>query len=197
MKNKSLEDESLVLREHEWKKILSLESVEDIRVIVLGAKQRRDDVKKSCKEKKQLAVEKAKKNSKLRLQGKAEEFRADLIKNQTLSEKKFKLILKELNIKYEFQKIFYTEKSFYIADFYLNDYNIVIEIDGGYHNTVEQKEKDSKRTKALIKEIDGLYRVKNEAVENIELTKRLIKEFLLKDKKKKLEDRINRTFKKH
>lgn len=197
MKNKSLEDESLVLREHEWKKILSLESVEDIRVIVLGAKQRRDDVKKSRKEKKQLAVEKAKKNSKLRLQGKAEEFRADLIKNQTLSEKKFKLILKELNIKYEFQKIFYTEKSFYIADFYLNDYNIVIEIDGGYHNTVEQKEKDSKRTKALIKEIDGLYRVKNEAVENIELTKRLIKEFLLKDKKKKLEDRINRTFKKH
>lgn len=197
MKNKSLEDESLVLREHEWKKILSLESVEDIRVIVLGAKQRRDDVKKSRKEKKQLAVEKAKKNSKLRLQGKAEEFRADLIKNQTLSEKKFKLILKELNIKYEFQKIFYTEKSFYIADFYLNDYNIVIEIDGGYHNTVEQKEKDSKRTKALIKEIDGLYRVKNEAVENIELTKRLIKEFLLKDKKKKLEDKINRTFKKH
>lgn len=197
MKNKSLEDESLVLREHEWKKILSLESVEDIRVIVLGAKQRRDDVKKSRKEKKQLAVEKAKKNSKLRLQGKAEEFRADLVKNQTLSEKKFKLILKELNIKYEFQKIFYTEKSFYIADFYLNDYNIVIEIDGGYHNTVEQKEKDSKRTKALIKEIDGLYRVKNEAVENIELTKRLIKEFLLKDKKKKLEDRINRTFKKH
>lgn len=197
MKNKSLEDESLVLREHEWKKILSLESVEDIRVIVLGAKQRRDDVKKSRKEKKQIAVEKAKKNSKLRLQGKAEEFRADLIKNQTLSEKKFKLILKELNIKYEFQKIFYTEKSFYIADFYLNDYNIVIEIDGGYHNTVEQKEKDSKRTKALIKEIDGLYRVKNEAVENIELTKRLIKEFLLKDKKKKLEDRINRTFKKH
>ena len=197
MKNKSLEDESLVLREHEWKKILSLESVEDIRVIVLGAKQRRDDVKKSRKEKKQLAVEKAKKNSKLRLQGKAEEFRADLIKNQTLSEKKFKLILKELNIKYEFQKIFYTEKSFYIADFYLNDYNIVIEIDGGYHNTVEQKEKDSKRTKALIKEIDGLYRVKNEAVENIELTKRLIKGFLLKDKKKKLEDRINRTFKKH
>lgn len=197
MKNKSLEDESLVLREHEWKKILSLESVEDIRVIVLGAKQRRDDVKKSRKEKKQIAVEKAKKNSKLRLQGKAEEFRADLVKNQTLSEKKFKLILKELNIKYEFQKIFYTEKSFYIADFYLNDYNIVIEIDGGYHNTVEQKEKDSKRTKALIKEIDGLYRVKNEAVENIELTKRLIKEFLLKDKKKKLEDRINRTFKKH
>ena len=197
MKNKSLEDESLVLREHEWKKILSLESVEDIRVIVLGARQRRDDVKKSRKEKKQLAVEKAKKNSKLRLQGKAEEFRADLIKNQTLSEKKFKLILKELNIKYEFQKIFYTEKSFYIADFYLNDYNIVIEIDGGYHNTVEQKEKDSKRTKALIKEIDGLYRVKNEAVENIELTKRLIKEFLLKDKKKKLEDRVNRTFKKH
>lgn len=197
MKNKSLEDESLVLREYEWKKILSLESVEDIRVIVLGAKQRRDDVKKSRKEKKQLAVEKAKKNSKLRLQGKAEEFRADLIKNQTLSEKKFKLILKELNIKYEFQKIFYTEKSFYIADFYLNDYNIVIEIDGGYHNTVEQKEKDSKRTKALIKEIDGLYRVKNEAVENIELTKRLIKGFLLKDKKKKLEDRINRTFKRH
>ncbi len=46
---------------------------------------------------------------------------------------------------------------FYILDFYCHKKHLSIEIDGGYHNHLEQKEKDKKRTEYLnsvgIKEI--------------------------------------------
>lgn len=37
----------------------------------------------------------------------------------------------------------------YIADFYCHEKNIVIEIDGGYHNEEEQKQLDEARTEAI------------------------------------------------
>ena len=196
MKSKQTEDELLVLKVNEWNRILSEDSIEIIRSIIKGAKQRRDDDRKDHQIKKNKAVEKAKRISRLRLQEKAEEFRADLIKKQTPSEAKFKIILKELNIKYEFQKIFYTETTFYIADFYIPEHNIVIEVDGGYHSTLEQKKKDNKRTAKLIEDIEGVYRIKNEVVENIDLAKKIVKEFLVKAEKEKLETRINKFYKK-
>lgn len=81
----------------------------------------------------------------------AKVFREDLIKNQTKSETIFKAKLKSLNIGYEFQKIVYTDKTFYILDFYIPSINLVIELDGKYHNTNDQKIKDSKRTLELKK----------------------------------------------
>jgi len=41
-------------------------------------------------------------------------------------------VLKSLGIKYDFQKIYYTLDKFYIVDFYLKDYGIALEVDGGY-----------------------------------------------------------------
>lgn len=196
MKKKRAEDESLVLRADEWQRILSESSLEVIKSIIGTALQQRNALRKEVQSRKEEARRKAKLKSRLRLQEKAEEFRADLIKKQTPSEARFKIILKELDIKYEFQKIFYTENSFYIADFYLSNYNIVIEIDGGYHNTPEQKTKDSKRTAKLIEDIDDVYRIKNETVTNVELTKRIVKEFLVKTKKKQIDRRINKHYKK-
>lgn len=196
MKKKRAEDESLVLRADEWQRILSESSLEVIKSIIGTALQQRNALRKEVQSRKEEARRKAKLKSRLRLQEKAEEFRADLIKKQTPSEARFKIILKELDIKYEFQKIFYTENSFYIADFYLSNYNIVIEIDGEYHNTPEQKSKDSKRTAKLIEDIDDVYRIKNETVTNIELTKRIVKEFLVKTKKKQIERRINKHYRK-
>jgi len=54
----------------------------------------------------------------------------------------FKTLLDALSIKYEFQKVMWGNK---IVDFYLPDYRIIIEIDGGYHNNLVQKNKDLKR----------------------------------------------------
>lgn len=99
----------------------------------------------------------------------AEGFRTSLIKeNFTPAEIRFKGILKALKIKYEFQHIvFVNEKGkFFIMDFYLPDYNVGIEIDGGYHFTHEQYLKDKERTKTILKflKIRNIIRFNNDDV---------------------------------
>lgn len=82
---------------------------------------------------------------------KIESFRIKNIENATYCELKFKSILDELNINYEFQKIIVANDNPYIADFYIKDKNIVIEIDGEYHRDIEQMEKDFKRNNDMAK----------------------------------------------
>lgn len=119
--------------------------------------------KKKLKAAENLAIIKERRNDFLK--DKANEFRADLIKNQTQSEMQFKIVLKELGITYEFQKIFFYKKSFYIVDFYLPSHGVALEIDGGYHNTKEQKLKDKIRSRDLkIIGIKNIIRFKNEDV---------------------------------
>jgi|SRR5690606_28527118 len=55
---------------------------------------------------------------------------------------------------------------FYIADFYCHALHLVIEIDGGYHETAEQKEKDKERTALLMSNKITVIRFTNEAVLN-------------------------------
>lgn len=109
-------------------------------------KENRSKISKKTNHKKKLSDRKQ-----LQLKEKAAKFKKQLVANQTKSEKVFKALLKGCGIKYIFQKIFYADKSFYIVDFYLPDYNIVVEIDGGYHNTKEQIIADRKRTGKLKK----------------------------------------------
>lgn len=97
----------------------------------------------------------------------ATEFRDKLIKNQTEAEKVFKILLKDVGLEYKFQEIIFIENSvqFYIVDFYLPALNIVIEVDGKYHNAKEQKKLDKLRTKALrANNIVEVIRFTNEAV---------------------------------
>lgn len=102
-------------------------------------------------EKRRLRKQEYNKNRLQTLIDRAKSFREDLIKKQTKAEVIFKAKLKSLNIGYEFQKIVYTDKTFYILDFYIPSLNLVIELDGKYHDTKEQKIKDSKRTLELKK----------------------------------------------
>lgn len=101
------------------------------------------------------------------LEDRANKFREDLIKKQTDSEKRFKIFLNRIGVKYEFQKIIFYDSSFYIVDFYLPSRKIVFEIDGGYHNSKEQKSKDNKRT-GIIKNygVKKVYRFTNEETTN-------------------------------
>lgn len=95
-----------------------------------------------------------------------EQYREELILNQTPAEKSFKCYLKAADINYEFQKIVYAEDKYYILDFFLPDSKLAVEIDGGYHDTVEQKRNDLDRTKRLKRNhvVKDILRLKNNEV---------------------------------
>ena len=79
---------------------------------------------------------------------KAREYQSELIRRATPAEIVLKRYLTD-RIIFEFQKIIYTNQSFFIADFYIPSKNLIIELDGGYHETSEQKQKDAWRTGML------------------------------------------------
>lgn len=195
MTQKKSVDESLTLKEKEWSRLLVTNNLEEVTKIILLAKERRDSKRVTKQQKAEEYLKRRKNLTRIKLHDRAEEFRTDLIKNQTPSETKFKAILKMMRIKYEFQKIYYTKTSFYVADFYLSEHDMIIEIDGGYHNDPKQKIKDAQRSKELKEEVNGVYRLKNEAVLNVDLTRSLVNEFLAKNKQKLLNIRINNTIK--
>lgn len=79
----------------------------------------------------------------------AEHYKHILEVNATYAEKLLKSFLTG-KIDFEFQKIIYTDnKHFFIADFYIPSKNLIIELDGEYHNDVKQQDKDIWRTKLL------------------------------------------------
>ena len=103
--------------------------------------------------------------------------------NATSTELKMKLLLNELGVKYEFQKIYYVGYSFYIVDFYIPEYNLVVEIDGQQHYNWNDKIYDRLRTENLVY-LNGVKRVVR--FDNKDLTvdtfvkERLLKEFDIK-----------------
>lgn len=79
----------------------------------------------------------------------AEYYKHILEVNATYAERLLKTFLAG-KIDFEFQKIIYTDnKHFFIADFYIPSKNLIIELDGEYHNEAKQQEKDIWRTKIL------------------------------------------------
>src|SRR5690554_2402338 len=75
---------------------------------------------------------------------KAKELRSNL----TAAEKVIWELLNKVQFKqYKFRRQHYVH--FYIVDFYNHKLSLVIEIDGEYHNSKEQIEKDEQRTKNL------------------------------------------------
>ena len=104
-------------------------------------------------------------NHSKKLQDVAKDIRRDLIKNITPSEKIIKSFLSNNRINYDFQKIIYTKSSFYVGDFYIPDKNIIIEVDGGYHEDIIQRVKDKQRTSELLKlGINKVVRIENKDV---------------------------------
>lgn len=88
------------------------------------------------------------------MHNKAKEYRLSLRRKPTHPEKEIRKFLKAHEIKIKFQHIIFIKDSdlivrFYIADFYIPKYNLIIEIDGLYHFDKDQQEKDKMRTSAL------------------------------------------------
>ena len=72
----------------------------------------------------------------------AERYKHILEVNATYAERLLKIFLTG-KIDFEFQKIIYTDnKHFFIADFYIPSKNLIIELDGEYHNDAKQQDKD-------------------------------------------------------
>ena len=68
-------------------------------------------------------------------------------------EERMRDFLDRRNIEYEFQKVFYIYADdgwilrYYIADFYISEANLIIEVDGKFHDN--QKQHDKNRTKTI------------------------------------------------
>lgn len=124
-------------------KLLTKDNAENVKAYIqhLIAKE----LKKSNKTPKKNSTNKVKKI----YQTDATERRKKLVENQTNAEKLIKAKLKSLCIEYEFQKIIPIDYYYYIVDFYLPKYDLILEIDGGYHDTTEQIHKDKVRTSNL------------------------------------------------
>jgi very-short-patch-repair endonuclease len=95
-------------------------------------------------------------------------FKSDLIERATPAELQFKHILDCLCIKYKFQLPVRIKRDWFIVDFYLPQYQCVIEIDGGYHDDAVQSFKDKQRTDKLIQKgsINSVIRFTNDEVLN-------------------------------
>ncbi len=91
--------------------------------------------------------------------------KAELIEKATPSELIIKQKLEELSIRYFFQKAFIAGDFYCIADFYIpKPYKVVIEVDGGYHQTEEQKRLDWAKDKYLRGRKIKVVRINNEDV---------------------------------
>lgn len=93
-------------------------------------------------------------------------FKAELCERATEAEKHFKSILDHAGIRFKFQNVMKRSNTFSIVDFYLTQYSAVVEIDGGYHDTPEQAEKDRKRTRDLLNKngVSVVIRFRNDEV---------------------------------
>lgn len=94
----------------------------------------------------------------------AEYYKHILEVNATYAERLLKTFLTG-KIDFEFQKIIYTDnKHFFIADFYIPSKNLIIELDGEYHDDAKQQEKDIWRTKILKSLGYRIIRFKNKQI---------------------------------
>ena len=94
----------------------------------------------------------------------AEYYKHILEVNATYAERLLKTFLTG-KIDFEFQKIIYTDnKHFFIADFYIPSKNLIIELDGEYHDNVKQQNKDIWRTQLLYSLGYRVIRFKNKQI---------------------------------
>jgi len=89
-------------------------------------------------------------------------FAKELARKATPSEKQFKRKLLSINISFSFQKPFSNNKKLYIADFFIPSFSLIIELDGGYHNTEEQMQYDEDRDIWFKRHGFNVWRMTNE-----------------------------------
>jgi very-short-patch-repair endonuclease len=79
-------------------------------------------------------------------------------KLRNVYELKFRVMLLEMGVRYIWQNPFYDKDRYVCVDFYLPEYNIVIEIDGNVHGKPEKVQYDLERT-MYLKKVHGVAKV--------------------------------------
>ena len=88
--------------------------------------------------------------------------------NATPHERSVRKLLDQAGYRYQFQKGFLSGGVMYIADFYLpRPYQLVIEVDGGYHETIDQRKKDADRDRYFHSRGFKVLRIKNQHVDTM------------------------------
>jgi very-short-patch-repair endonuclease len=92
----------------------------------------------------------------------AEQFAEENRKKPTPAVKHFRKLMQLSGFRFKTEKIIDKHPSFILVDFYVPDRTLCIELDGGYHNTPEQKEKDLERDTYLAERGFNNWRMTNE-----------------------------------
>ena len=113
----------------------------------------------------------------------SKENRDRLLANITWAEKVFYDLLTKHKIELEKQKVIFIYKGdqiekFFIADFQIKGTKILVEIDGGYHTTPEQKIKDAYRTILLEKLGYRVLRYDNEEMRDLTKVFKKLNDFI-------------------
>lgn len=77
------------------------------------------------------------------------QIRCDLLSHTTDAERSVAKICTRLGYKVIQQQPITTGRKIYFADIYLPEIKLIIEVDGGYHFTKEQKRKDGNRSSGI------------------------------------------------
>lgn len=107
----------------------------------------------------------------------ASNYRRELLAATTRAESAVGTILRRLGLKYIAQYPIVTPKKTYYADIYVPSLRLVIEVDGGYHGTKEQKQLDDNRSANIRKLNIHLCRIRNSDAYSPEKVKAKIKRF--------------------
>lgn len=105
--------------------------------------------------------------------------RQKLILNRPFRETKLAKWLSDLKLKFVVQKRFQIDNRVFYIDYYLPDYNIAIEVDGGYHNLPDTVQYDRERTSLLLSMGIKVLRFKNEMIKNNKVKRKLVKNQIL------------------
>lgn len=131
------------------------------------------------------------------------EERAEIMRNNpTPGEIRFKQFCDKYSIQYRFQVPIIIGFKGIILDFEIITKNnprfkgskkrkMAVEIDGDYHNTKEQMEKDKARSKTLTRSRYKVLRLTNEETELESIIKRKLKEFCIQIGEKELLSKLN------
>ncbi len=104
----------------------------------------------------------------------------NLQKRATKAEVHLNRLLAATTLRYKFQKLWTAGDGFYISDFYFFKSHCAIEVDGGYHETIDAQIQDSFKETYLAKRGVRTIRIVNE--EALDLDKDSIIEWLTKNK---------------
>lgn len=108
--------------------------------------------------------------------------RKDLFNSRSEAEKTAARLIGQLGYKTVAQAIFETSRRTIFADLYIPSLDAVVEIDGGYHNSEEQRRKDRNRTMLLRRTgVSHVIRLTNRDARNVTKIKSKIDAIIRKD----------------